>query len=170
MLESMMAPPYFSHIRYGLYYPDLVIPDAQTYGFDPLFVFSVIRQESLFEGFINSNAGARGLMQLMPGTARDLGVTRPYDPDENIRGGVAYLRALLDRLLTPRRAVRLAQVNIHEVLERVRSLVQAEFPSGISVLRNYDPSVPDLVGDIEQLIQPGNDEHLADLRHHVAQL
>jgi nitrogen-specific signal transduction histidine kinase len=39
------------------------------------------------------------------------------------------------------------------LLERVRSLVQAEFPAGISVLRNYDPSVPDLVGDIEQLIQ-----------------
>jgi two-component system nitrogen regulation sensor histidine kinase GlnL len=63
------------------------------------------------------------------------------------------LQVLLDRLLTPRRAVQLAPVNIHEVLERVRSLVQAEFPVGISVLRNYDPSVPDLVGDIEQLIQ-----------------
>ena len=44
-------------------------------------------------------------------------------------------------------------MNIHEVLERVRSLVLAEFPEGISVIRNYDPSVPDLVGDIEQLIQ-----------------
>jgi two-component system nitrogen regulation sensor histidine kinase GlnL len=63
------------------------------------------------------------------------------------------LQVLLDRLLTPRRAIQLAQVNIHEVLERVRSLVQAEFPEGISVLRNYDPSVPDMVGDIEQLIQ-----------------
>jgi two-component system, NtrC family, nitrogen regulation sensor histidine kinase GlnL len=49
--------------------------------------------------------------------------------------------------------VQLARLNIHEVLERVRSLVQAEFPTGISVLRNYDPSVPDLVGDMEQLIQ-----------------
>ena len=39
------------------------------------------------------------------------------------------------------------------MLERVRSLVQAEFPAGISILRNYDPSVPDLVGDSEQLIQ-----------------
>ena len=60
---------------------------------------------------------------------------------------------LLDRLLTPRRTVQLGPVNIHEVLERVRSLVQAEFPQGISVVRNYDPSVPDLVGDVEQLIQ-----------------
>src|SRR5436189_282447 len=54
------------------------------------------------------------------------------------------LQALLDRLLTPRRAVQLTQVNIHAVLERVRSLVQAEFPQGISCIRNYDPSVPAL--------------------------
>jgi len=58
--ESMMAPPYFSHIRYGLYYSDLIIPDSGTNGFDPLFIFSVVRQESLFEGFVNSSAGARG--------------------------------------------------------------------------------------------------------------
>jgi two-component system nitrogen regulation sensor histidine kinase GlnL len=63
------------------------------------------------------------------------------------------LQVLLDRLLTPRRAVQLARVNIHEVLERARSLVQAEFPEGVTILRNYDPSVPDLVGDVEQLIQ-----------------
>ena len=63
------------------------------------------------------------------------------------------LQVLLDRLLAPRRTVRLAQVSIHEVLERVRSLVHAEFPNGVTVMRNYDPSVPDLVGDIEQLIQ-----------------
>ena len=70
--ESMMAPPYFSHVRYGLYYSDLVTPDAQTNGFDPLFIFSVIRQESLFEGFINSNAGARGLMQIVPSTGAQI--------------------------------------------------------------------------------------------------
>jgi two-component system nitrogen regulation sensor histidine kinase GlnL len=63
------------------------------------------------------------------------------------------LQVLLDRLLTPRRTVQLGQVNIHEVLERVRSLVLAEYPQGISAIRNYDPSVPDLVGDVEQLIQ-----------------
>jgi two-component system, NtrC family, nitrogen regulation sensor histidine kinase GlnL len=63
------------------------------------------------------------------------------------------LQVLLDRLLTPRRTVQLDQVNIHEVLERVRSLVLAEFPQGIAAIRNYDPSVPDMVGDIEQLIQ-----------------
>ena len=107
--ESMMAPPYFSHIRYGLYYPDLVIPDAQTNGFDPLFIFSVIRQESLFEGFINSNAGARGLMQIIPTTGAQIvsQLNWPvnyddkdlYRPDVSVALGTYYLdknRDLLD--------------------------------------------------------------------------
>lgn len=63
------------------------------------------------------------------------------------------LQALMDRLLTPHRAPRLAQVSIHEILERVRSLIIAEFSDGIEIHRNYDTSVPDLIGDKEQLIQ-----------------
>jgi soluble lytic murein transglycosylase len=70
--ESMMAPPYFSYVRYGLYYPDLVIQNSQTNGFDPLFLSSVIRQESLFEGFVRSTAGARGLMQIIPSTGAQI--------------------------------------------------------------------------------------------------
>jgi soluble lytic murein transglycosylase len=99
--ESMMAPPYFGHIRYGLYYSDLVIPDAQINGFDPLLVFSVIRQESLFEGFISSSAGARGLMQIVPSTGAqivsELGWPINYDekdlyrPDVSIALGTYYL-------------------------------------------------------------------------------
>ncbi len=99
--ESMMAPPYFSRVRYGLYYSDLVIPDAQANGFDPLFIFSVMRQESLFEGFIKSSAGARGLMQIIPSTGgqivsqlrwpinydeKDL-----YRPDVSVAFGTHYL-------------------------------------------------------------------------------
>lgn len=63
------------------------------------------------------------------------------------------LQALMDRLLTPHRAPKPARLNIHEVLERVRSLVLAEFADGVAVICNYDPSVPDLVGDREQLLQ-----------------
>lgn len=70
--ESMMAPPYFSYVRYGLYYSELVIPDAQANGFDPLFLFSVMRQESLFEGFIKSSARAQGLMQIVPETGAQI--------------------------------------------------------------------------------------------------
>ncbi|MEO8358142.1 MAG: tetratricopeptide repeat protein [Chloroflexota bacterium] len=69
---SLTAPPYFNHLRYGLYYHDLIITEAQKYGLDPLFMFSVIRQESLFEGFVSSSAGAHGLMQVVPATAEQI--------------------------------------------------------------------------------------------------
>ena len=98
----------------------------------------------------NPLGGLRGSAQLLE---RELERADLKEYTQVIIKEADRLQVLLDRLLTPRRAVQLTQVNIHEVLERVRSLVQAEFPAGISVLRNYDPSVPDMVGDIEQLIQ-----------------
>ncbi len=63
------------------------------------------------------------------------------------------LQALMDRLLTPHRPPRITGVNIHEVLERVRSLLAAEFPKRIALIRDYDTSLPELRGDTEQLIQ-----------------
>ncbi len=63
------------------------------------------------------------------------------------------LQSLMDRLLTPHRLPHFAPVNIHEVLERVRSLILAEYPEGVSVQRDYDISLPDLMADQEQLIQ-----------------
>lgn len=99
--ESMMAPPYFAHLRYGLYYTEMVKTVAQEYNFDPLLLFSIIRQESLFEGFVHSNAGARGLMQIIPSTgaslAGQLGWPIGYDeedlyrPNVSIRLGTLYL-------------------------------------------------------------------------------
>ena len=81
--SSLLAPPYFTHLRYGLYFSDLILPAAQENNLDPLFLFSVVRQESLFEGFVNSTAGARGLMQIVPdtgaGIARALGWPINYD-------------------------------------------------------------------------------------------
>jgi len=64
---------------------------------DPLLVQAVARVESAFNPSAVSRKGARGLMQLMPRTASALGVLDPFDPRENIRGGVRHLRYLLDR-------------------------------------------------------------------------
>lgn len=68
---SLNAPIYFSHLRFGTYYADLVIPLAKENGYNPLLLFSIIRQESFFESSIKSSAGAIGLMQFMPATAQD---------------------------------------------------------------------------------------------------
>ena len=75
----------------------LVQEYAARHGLRPGLVRAVIQVESGFNPGATSPKGAMGLMQLMPATARALGVHRPYDPTENIRGGTAYLRQLLDR-------------------------------------------------------------------------
>ncbi len=78
---TLQAPPYFSHVRFGAYYPELIVPVAQAYGFHPLFLYAVVRQESLFEGFVQSAAGARGLMQIMPGTGKEVAKQAGWPPN-----------------------------------------------------------------------------------------
>jgi soluble lytic murein transglycosylase-like protein len=70
---------------------------GQRHQIDPDFINSVIRAESGFHSNAVSRKGAQGLMQLMPGTASDLGVTNPFDPNSNVEGGTKYLRELLEK-------------------------------------------------------------------------
>jgi soluble lytic murein transglycosylase-like protein len=78
-------------------YDDLIAHNASQHGISPDLVRAVIQAESGFNPRAVSPKGAMGLMQLMPGTARDLGVSDPFHPAENIRAGVAYLARLLTR-------------------------------------------------------------------------
>ncbi len=78
-------------------YDPLVLEHATRQALRPELVKAVIQVESGFNPWARSPKGAMGLMQLMPATARELGVRDPYDPAENIRGGTAYLRQLLDK-------------------------------------------------------------------------
>ena len=75
----------------------MVADAAKANDIDPLLVHSVIQIESNYNPYAVSSAGARGLMQLMPGTARDLGVTDSFDPRQNIEAGVKYLKQLKDQ-------------------------------------------------------------------------
>ena len=98
----------------------------------------------------NPLGGLRGSAQLLE---RELERPELREYTQVIIKEADRLQVLLDRLLTPNRPPQLAQLNIHEVLERVRSLVSAEFPDGIRIERDYDASLPDMLGDKEQLIQ-----------------
>ena len=69
---------------------------AQKYNLPANLLRGVIRAESNFQVKAVSHAGAQGLMQLMPGTAKELGVDNPFDIEQNIDGGARYLRKMLD--------------------------------------------------------------------------
>ncbi len=97
----------------------------------------------------NPLGGIRGAAQLLD---RELERPALHEYTQVIMKEADRLQLLMDRLLTPHRLPQPCQVNIHEVLERVRSIILAEF-GGIAVRRDYDTSLPNIEGDREQLIQ-----------------
>jgi two-component system, NtrC family, nitrogen regulation sensor histidine kinase GlnL len=105
---------------------------------------------SLAHEIRNPLGGIRGAAQLLE---RELDRKDQREYTQVIVKEADRLQNLMDRLLAPRRQQVLAEVDIHEVLERVRSLILAEYPSGIKIRRDYDLSLPELTGDREQLIQ-----------------
>ena len=99
----------------------------------------------------NPLGGIRGAAQLLEFELPEKGL-REYT--QVIIKESDRLQTLVDRLLAPHRKAHVIEAfNVHEALERVRSLVLAEFPKGLKIIRNYDTSLPDVMGDREQLIQ-----------------
>src|SRR5258706_2321246 len=96
----------------------------------------------------NPLGGLRGSAQLLE---RELDKPELREYTQVIIKEGDRLQRLMDRMLTPHRAPRLEPLGIHEVLERVRSLIKAEF--SLEIQRDYDPSIPEIVGDREQHIQ-----------------
>lgn len=90
---------------------DVIVSAAARHGIEPRLLESVIRVESNFAERARSRKGAKGLMQLMPRTARQYGLRDPYDPARNVDAGARHLRTLLDRFELP---VALAAYNAGE--------------------------------------------------------
>jgi hypothetical protein len=82
-------------------FAELISSTAAAYQVDPRLVHAVIEQESGYQARARSRKGAKGLMQLMPGTAKQYGVRNSYDPKSNIEAGVRHLKDLLSRLDLP---------------------------------------------------------------------
>ncbi len=113
----------------------------------------------------NPLGGIRGAAQLLELELPGQGLKDLREYTQVIIKESDRLQTLVDRLLAPHRRPQIVgDVNIHEVFERVRSLIMAEFPSGLTIIRDYDLSLPEFRGDKEQLIQA-----VLNIAHNAAQ-
>jgi len=107
-LESLSIPVFFTHVRFGAYFRELLVPSAIDYNINPLLFYALIRQESMFNPYISSAAGASGLAQIMPGTGKEnadlLKWPADYETSDLLRAevslelGAFYLRRMQDYL------------------------------------------------------------------------
>ncbi len=105
-VDPLDGPAFLARMRYPTYFSDLILRYAEQYNLDPLFVFAIIEQESLFEGFATSTASAQGLMQIWPPTGEDIAarlnwpeyhVSDLQRPVVNVAFGTWLLRDELNR-------------------------------------------------------------------------
>jgi soluble lytic murein transglycosylase-like protein len=123
ILRETLRPPTKSKAGCREYGP-LISYLCKKYDMDEALVKAVIKAESDFDASAVSSKGAQGLMQLMPGTARDLAVHNPFHPTQNLDGGIRYLRKLLDQF----------QGNL--------TLALAAYNAGENAVIKYNNSIP----------------------------
>jgi soluble lytic murein transglycosylase len=146
---TLDAPKYFNRIRFGSYYADLVIPASQEFNLHPFFIWSMVRQESLFDPTIQSSAGARGLMQIIPTTAQDIANRMGWPPDFE-----------LDDLFRPQASILMGlnyfndqRAYLYEDLYAALAAYNAG-PGNAAVWRGLAPDDPDLFLEVVRFSEP----------------
>jgi len=146
---TLTAPVYFNRIRFGAYFGELILPEAAGYGLDGLFLLSVVRQESLFEGFATSSAAAHGLMQVIPSTGESIAAQLGWPPD--------YTSADLHRPIV---SVRFGTYYLATQRDRFEGDLYASLaaynagPGNAQIWKELAPSDPDLFLEVIRLDQP----------------
>jgi soluble lytic murein transglycosylase len=140
-------------IRYEYQYETHIYEAARLYDLDPNIIKAIIKAESNFDRYALSQKGAKGLMQLMPGTALDMKVSNIYDPRENIFGGTRYFKKLFN------------------IFEGDLALALASYNAGLEKVR-YSRTVPDIKETktyIKRVLKNYQDYQNQDYRSEISQ-